>query len=64
MLYQDDQPELGLAATLYEASVAGFAGLLRVLLEDSARLDGDSSSYEVLRDEFLSTYRCLVSVLS
>jgi hypothetical protein len=52
VLYQDDQPEWGLAAALYEALVAGFAALLRVLLEDSARLDQGSSSYKALRDEF------------
>jgi hypothetical protein len=56
VLYQDDQPELGLAATLYEASVAGFAALLRILLEDSAGLDQNSSSYEVLRNEFQKFY--------
>lgn len=54
--YEDEQLELGLAADLFDAAVAGFAELLRILLEDPARLDKNSSSYEALRNEFQRFY--------
>jgi hypothetical protein len=56
VLSQEDPAELGLASNLFDASVAAFAALLRVLVGDLGRSEVDSGSYEVLRNEFQRFY--------
>ncbi len=53
---QDDQPELGPATYLFEASVAAFAAVLQALAEDAAQFDTKRTSYEALLDEFQKFY--------
>ena len=52
VLGQEDPSELGLAANLFDASVAAFTALLRVLTENMNRSRVGPGIYEVLRNEF------------